>query len=174
MFSLHPNPIEVQGTFPLPEAQLDRFFLRLSMGYPSQQETVGILTRFMTKSPLEQLSPVADKPQLLEAMEAVKQVRVSQAVLSYIAALVEATRNREQLRMGASPRGALCLMRGAQALAAIRERDYVTPDDVKEMAVSVLAHRVLLRSGGLNRSVTAQGVIQEVLDQTPVPTEDFA
>ena len=168
------NPIEVQGTFPLPEAQLDRFFLRLSMGYPSQQETVGILTRFMTKSPLEQLSPVADKPQLLEAMEAVKQVRVSQAVLSYIAALVEATRNREQLRMGASPRGALCLMRGAQALAAIRERDYVTPDDVKEMAVSVLAHRVLLRSGGMNRSVTAQGVIQEVLDQTPVPTEDFA
>lgn len=112
--------IEVQGTFPLPEAQLDRFFLQLSMGYPNPEETVDILKRFVLKSPLEQLSPVADKAQLLAAMEAVRQVRVSDGVLGYIAALVEGTRNKEQLRMGAPPRGALCLMRGAQALAAIR------------------------------------------------------
>ena len=166
------NPIEVQGTFPLPEAQLDRFFLQLSMGYPNPEETVDILKRFVLKSPLEQLSPVADKAQLLAAMEAVRQVRVSDGVLGYIAALVEGTRNKEQLRMGASPRGALCLMRGAQALAAIRGRDFVTPDDVKEMALPVLAHRVLLRSGGLDRSITAQKVIQELLNQTPVPTEE--
>lgn len=166
------NPIEVQGTFPLPEAQLDRFFLQLSMGYPNPEETVDILKRFVLKSPLEQLSPVADKAQLLAAMEAVRQVRVSDGVLGYIAALVEGTRNKEQLRMGASPRGALCLMRGAQALAAIRGRDFVTPDDVKEMALPMLAHRVLLRSGGLDRSITAQKVIQELLNQTPVPTEE--
>ena len=166
------NPIEVQGTFPLPEAQLDRFFLQLSMGYPNPEETVDILKRFILKSPLEELAPVADKAQLLAAMEAVRQVRVSDGVLEYIAALVEGTRNKEQLRMGASPRGALCLMRGAQALAAVRGRDFATPDDVKEMALPVLAHRVLLRSGGLDRSVTAQKVIQELLNQTPVPTDE--
>lgn len=99
------NPIEVQGTFPLPEAQLDRFFLQLSMGYPNPEETVDILKRFILKSPLEELAPVADKAQLLAAMEAVRQVRVSDGVLEYIAALVEGTRNKEQLRMGASPRG---------------------------------------------------------------------
>ena len=166
------NPIEVQGTFPLPEAQLDRFFLQLSMGYPNPEETVDILKRFILKSPLEELAPVADKAQLLAAMEAVRQVRVSDGVLEYIAALVEGTRNKEQLRMGASPRGALCLMRGAQALAAVRGRDFATPDDVKEMALPVLAHRVLLRSGGLDRSITAQKVIQELLNQTPVPTDE--
>ena len=163
------NPVETQGTFPLPEAQLDRFLIRLSLGHPSQEEAVTLLQRFIHNEPLAQIEAVATAEQFCTAATLCKTCRVDVDIMGYMAALCQAARNPEQVRLGPSPRALLALMRCCQALAAIRGRDYVIPDDVKELAVPVLAHRILLR--GISYQMTAEHFVQDLLKQVPVPTE---
>ncbi len=165
------NPVEIQGTFALPEAQLDRFLMRLNMGYPTNLESIAILNRFLSDDPIAHLEPVAAREELLSAQAALSIVTVSQPVVSYIAAICEQTRKFEQVQLGVSPRGMLALMRAAQALALIRGRDYVIPDDVKALAVPVLAHRVIVR-GMYGKTGVAQALIQDTLKAVPVPTEE--
>lgn len=164
------NPVETQGTFPLPEAQLDRFMVQLSMDYPTREEQTAILQRFMQESPQESLRPVANAEQIAQAQKAVRSVRVAPELLDYIGALCEKTRALDDALLGASPRAALALMRVSQSLAAIRGRDYVTPEDIKTMAEPVLAHRLILRTAYGRRGRAAEAV-GEVLASVPVPTE---
>ncbi len=165
------NPVEIQGTFALPEAQLDRFLMRLSMGYPEGDEAVAILSRFLTSDPMRALDAVASAKDLLAAQAACPRVQVSEPVMRYIAALCEHTRRGKQVLLGASPRGMLALMRASQALALIRGRDFVTPDDVKALAVPVLAHRVIVR-GVYGKTDAGREVILDALQAVPVPTEE--
>mgnify|MGYP000079923036 CR=1 FL=1 len=163
------NNIEMVGTYPLPEAQMDRFFARVSLGYPTPEVEVRILETRQIHSPLDTLQPVLTTEQLLELQEAVRQVYVSPAVRRYIVDVVTATRHHPQIALGASPRGSLALMVGSQALAVLEGRHYVMPDDVQRMAVPVLAHRLILRAdmqGALPRS---EQVIQQILRQISVP-----
>jgi len=164
------NPVETQGTFPLPEAQLDRFMVQLSMGYPTREEQTAILQRFMQESPQESLRPVANAEQIAQTQKAVRSVRVAPELLDYIGALCEKTRALDDALLGASPRAALALMRVSQSLAAIRGRDYVTPEDIKTMAEPVLAHRLILRTAYGRRGRAAE-TVGEVLASVPVPTE---
>ena len=164
------NPVETQGTFPLPEAQLDRFMVQLSMGYPTREEQTAILQRFMQESPQESLRPVANAEQIAQAQKAARSVRVAPELLDYIGALCEKTRALDDALLGASPRAALALMRVSQSLAAIRGWDYVTPEDIKTMAEPVLAHRLILRTAYGRRGRAAEAV-GEVLASVPVPTE---
>ena len=163
------NPVETQGTFPLPEAQLDRFLMRLSLGYPTQDEAVALMQRFIHTQPLAKITPVATAQEVTEAAALCKTCSVSEDVMAYMAALCEAARNPEKVRLGPSPRALLALMRCCQALAAIRGRDYVIPDDVKELAVPVLAHRIILR--GISYQLSTDKFVQELLSQVEVPTE---
>jgi len=163
------NPIELEGTFPLPEAQLDRFLLRIRLGYPGQQEEIAILERFREKDPLLKLEPVATPEQIAELQEARKRIRVSQPIKEYITNIVTATRLSPSLRLGASPRGSLSLMRAGQALAALRDRDYVLPDDVKSLAVPVLAHRLILKEEERLRGEIQEPLLEEIVRQIPVP-----
>ena len=165
------NPVEIQGTFALPEAQLDRFLMRLSMGYPEGDEAVAILNRFLRNDPIAELSPVASAEDLIAAQAACPAVQVSAPVMAYIAALCEHTRKSPKVLLGASPRGMLALMRASQAIALIRERDFVTPDDVKALAVPVLGHRVIVR-GVYGKTDAGQDVVLDALKAVPVPTED--
>lgn len=167
------NPVETQGTFPLPEAQLDRFFMRLSMGYPTQEEALRMMERFIHGSPLETLAPVASRAEVIAAQEAYSACQVSQPVMRYMAQLCQATRTDEHAQLGVSPRGLLALLRACQAYAAVRGRDYATPDDVKTLAVPVLAHRVILR-GLYGKRGENEAFIREILDRTPAPTEERA
>ena len=167
------NPIELEGTFPLPEAQLDRFLLRVRLGYPEKDQEIAIMNRFQDQDPLLDLEPVASPEQVVAMQDARKKIRVSLPVKEYIADIVRLTRSNPALRLGASPRGSLGLMRAGQALAALRERDYCLPDDIKYLAVSVLAHRLILkdeeRMRGETRGKTAEHFIEEILAQVPVP-----
>ena len=163
------NPVETQGTFPLPEAQLDRFLMRLSLGYPTQDEAVALMQRFIHAQPLATITPVATKEEVAEAAKLSRNCSVSEDVMAYMAALCEAARNPEKVRLGPSPRALLALMRCCQALAAIRGRDYVIPDDVKELAVPVLAHRIVLR--GISYQLSTEGFVRDLLNQVAVPTE---
>ncbi len=167
------NPVEIQGTFPLPEAQLDRFLLRLNMGYPTAQEALNILSRFLSSDPMAELSAVSTGEELLSAQALLPTVTVSPPVLAYIAALCEHTRAFDQVILGVSPRGMLALMRAAQALSLVHGRDYVIPDDVKALAVPVLAHRVVIR-GMYGKTDASQSLIRDVLKAVPVPTEELA
>ena len=167
------NPVETQGTFPLPEAQLDRFLMRLSMGYPTQEEVLRLMERFIHGSPLETLAPVASRAEVIAAQEAYSACQVSQPVMRYMAQLCQATRTDERAQLGVSPRGLLALLRACQAYAAVRGRDYATPDDVKTLAVPVLAHRVILR-GLYGKRGENEAFIREILDRTPAPTEERA
>jgi len=166
------NPVEIQGTFALPEAQLDRFLMRLKPGYPEGDEAVQILSRFISSDPMADLAPVAKREELLEAQALVKEVMVSAPVLEYIAALCEQTRKFEQVILGVSPRGMLALMRAAQAYALVKGRAFVTPDDVKMLAAPVLAHRIVIR-GMYGKADATKALIGEALKAVPVPTEDI-
>ncbi len=165
------NPIETQGTFPLPEAQLDRFFMKLSMGYPSKEAEEAMLGRFQQENPLDSLQPAATKEEVVEAREAIKQVRVSDTTRGYIVDLARASRTFDSVRLGLSPRGALALMRGAQVRAAFDGRDFVTPDDVKNIAPYIMAHRILVRGGSALRADAAPKALQGILAAVPVPVE---
>lgn len=163
------NPVETQGTFPLPEAQLDRFLMRLSLGYPTKEEAVQLMNRFIRRQPLAEISAVVDREQVREAATACTACQVSEDVMGYMAAVCEAARNPDKVRLGPSPRALLALMRCCQALAAVRGRDYVIPDDVKELAVPVLAHRIVLR--GVSFHIGNEAFIRETLKNVSVPTE---
>ncbi|AUS97714.1 magnesium chelatase [Clostridium thermosuccinogenes] len=169
------NPVETQGTFPLPEAQLDRFMMRLRMGYPTAQEGKEILDRFQAKTSSVDIDTVASSEEIVEAQEAFASVRVNDAVKDYIISIIEATRNHEKIILGVSPRGSLALMKAAQVYAALKGRDYVIPDDVKHLALPVLAHRIILRG----HAVTTKGikpseaVLSDILKEIPVPTEEI-
>ncbi|MBQ3504304.1 MAG: MoxR family ATPase [Oscillospiraceae bacterium] len=164
------NPVDTQGTFPLPEAQLDRFLMKLSLGYPTHEEAVSLMERFIRSQPLAAIESVAQAEEIREAALLCRQCSVSRDVMGYMVSLCEAARNPEKVRLGPSPRALLALMRCCQALSAIRGRDYVIPDDVKELAVPVLAHRILLR--GISYQATGETFVQELLKEVPAPTEN--
>lgn len=166
------NPIESQGTFPLPEAQLDRFMMRIQMGYPTKDESMNMLKRFKEQEPLEQLSSVVSKKELLAAQDLCRTVNVDESVLSYMIAIVEKTRNRAGVSLGVSPRGNLSLLRASQIRAVLQGREFVLPDDVKALAIPVLAHRLLLRQTVGEVGQVAETVIHSILDEVPVPSED--
>jgi MoxR-like ATPase len=163
------NPIEYEGTFPLPEAQLDRFLLRLSLGYPGPQDEIRMLEAQQTVHPLENLQEVISADSLLEAQQAVRRVRAALEVKRYILDLVTATRRHGEVYLGASPRGSLALMRSAQAWAALSGRDYILPDDVKRMAPYVLAHRLIVGAAARIRELDSRTLIDEILRTVPAP-----
>jgi len=163
------NPIELEGTFPLPEAQLDRFLLKIRVGYPEKEEEMSMLERFQEKDPLGDLKPVASAEQISLLQQARRSINVSTPVKAYITDIVRATRKNNALRFGASPRGSLGLMRAAQGLAAVRGRTYVLPDDVKYLAHPVLDHRLILKEMERLRGESTEHFLNEIMDQVPVP-----
>ena len=167
------NPIELEGTFPLPEAQLDRFLLRIRLGYPEQNEEIAILERFQEEDPLQELSSVATPAEVSRLQHARKKIHVSRAVREYITSLVGATRVNPLLRLGASPRGSLGLMRSGQALAALRGREYVLPDDIKFLAVPVLAHRLILKEEERLRGTSQEDVVKQIMGRISVPVAEM-
>jgi MoxR-like ATPases len=162
------NPIEYEGTFALPEAQLDRFMLRLRLGYPKAMEEIVILDEQKRHHPIEQLTQVLDLEELREMQAAIKEVYVDQSVAEYIVRLVTATREHPDVYLGASPRGSINLYRAGQALAALDGRDYVIPDDIKQLAVAVLAHRLIVKSQASLREVDPDAIVREVLAQVAI------
>lgn len=168
------NPVEQEGTFPLPEAQLDRFLLKLPVGYPAADEELEMMDRFRQQSPFAALEPVAGTAEILELQDAVPQVHISPLVQQYMLDIVRATRTQANVELGVSPRGALALMRACQALALIRGRDYVLPDDVQRLAGPVLAHRIITTSRARLRGQGALEVIAKIVAELPVPAEPTA
>ncbi len=166
------NPIETAGTFPLPEAQLDRFMMKLSMGFPSQDEEKKILERALTGDRLKALEAVVTGEDILAWRQEASSVSVHKELLAYITDIVKATRNRSDVAAGVSPRGSIALLRCAQALAFIRGREYVVPEDIKELAVPVLAHRLVIPHT-FGKSSSCEDIILKILDEVPVPTEEF-
>ncbi|MFK7804243.1 MAG: AAA family ATPase [Anaerolineae bacterium] len=163
------NPIEYEGTFPLPEAQLDRFMLRIRLGYPGRAEELAVLERQKKEHPILSLQQVATLDQLTQAQNAVKDVHINDDVRGYIVDLVRATRNNNDVYLGSSSRGALALFRLCQAWAAMSDRDYVTPDDVKKLAVPALAHRIIVGPAARIRDISPDDVIERVLKNVAVP-----
>jgi len=163
------NPIEYEGTFPLPEAQLDRFLLRIHLGYPAPAEEASVLERQMLRHPLEDLAAVTSASELQQLQQAVRSVHVDPQLQRYIVHVVSLTREHQDVYLGASPRGSLALMRASQARAMLLARDYVIPDDVKALAISALAHRLIMSPEARMRNATAPAVIASVLQEVPVP-----
>ena len=163
------NPIEYEGTFPLPEAQLDRFLMRISMGYPSFAEELSVIEGQEKTHPIDQLEAVASSDDVIKLQDAAKNVYVDTAVREYIVSLIEATRNHEDVSLGASPRASLGMFRAVRAMAIFRDRDYVIPDDVKELAYAVLAHRLILSSAARMRGLQTRQVIDGLLESVAVP-----
>ncbi|MDI6696443.1 MAG: MoxR family ATPase [Anaerolineales bacterium] len=166
------NPIEYEGTFPLPEAQVDRFLMRLRLGYPSMVDEVRVLERQQFHHPFTDLDRVVSVEEMIQAQEAIKEIYVSPALKRYIVDLNHQTRQHSEVYLGSSPRGSLALYRAAQARAAISGRDYVLPDDVKELAIPTIAHRVILGPGARLRDLSAEQVVEEILNSVPVPGGD--
>jgi MoxR-like ATPase len=162
------NPIEYEGTFALPEAQLDRFMLRLRMGYPKAVEEIVILDEQKRTHPITDIRQVLSLEELRQMQSAVKEVYVDQAVAEYIVRLSTATREHPDVYLGASPRGSINLYRASQAFAALDGRDYVIPDDVKQLAVAVLAHRLIVKSQASLREIDPDAIVREVLGQVPI------
>lgn len=167
------NPVETAGTFPLPEAQLDRFTMKLSMGLPSRQEEISILERYAREDPLTRLSPSLPPETLAAAKEEAGAVFVHRCILEYIVDIVSATRAGEQILAGVSPRGTLALLKCAKAYACLQGRGHVIPDDVRALAVPVLSHRIVLGYGA-GGTETARGFVRQIVESTTVPTEDFS
>lgn len=165
------NPIELEGTFPLPEAQLDRFLMKVAMGYPTEAQENDILLRFERHDPLETLEPVISPEELIALQDQVRQVRVEQSVREYIVNVCRTTRTHEDIELGASPRATMALYRTCQALAAIRGRDFVIPDDVKHLAPYVLTHRLVVNPQTRLRGRRPEDVIRDVVNSVPVPVE---
>jgi MoxR-like ATPase len=165
------NPIELEGTFPLPEAQLDRFLIRLSIGYPDESEENRILQRFQFSDPLDELQTVVENDEILQAIEDTRHIRVGEAVQNYVVNIVRTTRDHKELDLGASPRASMALYRLAQAWAAIDGRDFVLPDDVKFLAPYILTHRILVSPQTVLRGRTSTEIIEDLVDTVPVPVE---
>ncbi len=166
------NPVEIQGTFPLPEAQLDRFLVKLSMGYPEGDDAVKLIDRFIEASPLEEIQPVATCKEILDAQHSFSKVHVASPVREYIAKIASETRKGTEVSLGVSPRGVLAMLRIAQVAAAIEGRSYVLPDDVKMLAPHVFCHRMIMRGGTSLGAEKAFERIDEILRTVPAPTED--
>lgn len=164
------NPVDHEGTFPLPEAQLDRFLIRLSLGYPGRNEEAEMLERLRSAHPIDTLSPVVEAADVIACQKAVREMHVDPKVRDYILDLVHATRDHDDVSLGGSPRASIALFRASQSLAAIRGNDFVTPDDVKRLAAPVLGHRVLIKPESRLRKVTAATVVEEILEEAAVPT----
>ncbi len=162
------NPIEQEGTFPLPEAQLDRFLLKINLGYPDKAEEIEIMNRFQQEDPLEHISAVISPKELVLLQQERRMIKVSEPVKEYIADITGATRISQFLKYGASPRGSLGLLRAGQAMAALRGRDFVLPDDVKMLAMPVLCHRLILKDEYRIKGMTAGDVLHGILDEVPV------
>jgi len=167
------NPIEYEGTFPLPEAQLDRFLLRIRMGYPSMMEEVRILEDQQLQHPIETLKAVVKVKEILSSVDDVKKIYVSPVVKRYIVDLTSRTRQSEDVYLGASPRGSLALFRTGQARAAMLGRDHVLPDDIQAMAVPVLGHRIIVGPAARLREVSADSIVREIVENVPVPGGDY-
>jgi MoxR-like ATPase len=165
------NPVELQGTFPLPEAQLDRFLLKIKLGYPTEDEEGTILSRFQQENPLDNLTSVIEAKELLELQKLCRKVYIEKSVRDYMIAITRATRSHAGIELGASPRASLGLHLASQALAAVRGRDYVIPDDVKYLAVPALAHRLMTKTETRLRGQSSEVVIHDILAQVPVPVE---
>ncbi len=160
------NPIEYEGTFPLPEAQLDRFLMQLALGYPATEDEIQILRNLRKAHPIETVGQVVDGADMPTLQDEVTDVHVDESLERYILDIVETTRDHSDLALGASPRGSLALYKTSQALAAVNQRDYVIPDDIKTLVPLTLAHRLILKSGSELRGRTAQGVLRDILEQT--------
>ena len=167
------NPVEIQGTFPLPEAQLDRFMIKTGMGYPSLAESDEIMRRFNGENPLEELDPVASAQEVIDAQNSFARVRVGSDVYRYITLIADASRRHPEVVYGVSPRGTQALLRAAQIAAILAGREFVTPDDVKKMAVPVLAHRLVVKNSSRLKTGQADKVMESVVAGVTVPTEDF-
>lgn len=166
------NPIELEGTFPLPEAQIDRFMLRVEIGYPSEAEENNILERFRADDPLEELEAVTTHEEILSLQEQRKNIRVEESIRNYIVKVARATREHAEIELGASPRATLALYQTSQAWAAIDGRDYVLPDDVKFMAPHVLTHRLMISTQAQLRGRRPEEMVADIVDSVPVPVED--
>jgi MoxR-like ATPase len=163
------NPIDLEGTFPLPEAQLDRFLLKTRLGYPDKNEEIRIMERFQETDPLEKLVAVATPEDIITLQQARRRIRVSTPVRNYIADIVRATRHHTAIRFGASPRGSLGLMRAAQAQATLRGREFILPDDIKSLARQVLAHRLILKEEDRLRGEDSANLLEHIINEVPVP-----
>ena len=167
------NPIEYEGTFPLPEAQLDRFLMRISMGYPAEDEEIEFLRNTRKIHPIESIQQVVDGVEIITYAEQIGDVHVDETLERYILALVGATRTHSDLALGASPRGSLALYKTSQALAALRGRDYVLPDDIKSLAPLILIHRLIVRPESQLRGRTTESILDDVLERTPLDVGEF-
>jgi MoxR-like ATPase len=165
------NPIELEGTFPLPEAQLDRFLLRISVGYPDAAQEDEMLLRLQHGHPIDALQPVSSPEALIQAITSVRQVHVEPELRAYIATVARATRTHEAVELGVSPRGTIALFRAAQAMAAIRGRGYAIPDDVKAVTTAVLSHRILLAPDARLRGRTVERILADIIETADVPVE---
>jgi MoxR-like ATPase len=163
------NPIEYEGTFPLPEAQLDRFLLRISLGYPAKQDELALLERQRIQHPLNEISQVVSIDELQVLQQSIREVYVDDLIKEYIVGLVNATRFHDDIYLGASPRGSLALYRTSQAFAAMHGRDYVTPDDIKGLIAPVLGHRLIISPAARIRNVHADEILRGIMNQIPVP-----
>ena len=163
------NPVEYEGTFPLPEAQLDRFLLIIRLGYPTPEEELEIVERQQLAHPIEALEAVASAEDVIGLQRAIREIYVDDLVKRYIVALVDATRSREDVALGASPRASLALFRGAQAAALLGDRDFVLPDDVKRLAVPMLSHRMIVSAAARMRGTQSAEIVETILDETAVP-----
>jgi MoxR-like ATPase len=166
------NPIELEGTFPLPEAQLDRFLLRLRLGYPSEDEEGTILVRFQQESPMESLTSITESQELLKLQKLCRQIFVEESIRNYIVEIIRATRTHADIKLGATPRASLGLHLAAQTLAAIRGRNYVIPDDVKYLAVPTLAHRLIAKTEARLRGHSTEDIVKDIISTVPVPVEE--
>jgi MoxR-like ATPases len=166
------NPVETSGTFPLPEAQMDRFLMQIGMGFPAAAEEIAILNRFMNASPLDELLPVCTKEELKDMQKSSRSVYVHPSLMEYIVALINKTRSQDNIVLGVSPRGSLAFLRAVQAYAAIKGSSYVTPEIIKLLAPYLLSHRLVLRTG-YNKTAASRELINKILLEVPVPTEIF-
>ena len=165
------NPVELEGTFPLPEAQLDRFLLRVSLGYPTQEEEKSILERFSQEDPLESLQPVSTAEEILAAQKERRTIRIEDSIRDYIVRVIRSTRQNPDIELGASPRAALALYQASQAWAAIQGRDYVLPDDVKFLAPQVICHRLIISAQAQLRGRTVSELVDDIVSSVEVPVE---
>ncbi len=168
------NPVESMGVFPLPEAQLDRFFIKTRMGYPSREESVDIIRKFGRSDPLKHIRSVVTKDDIFKAAKEIDNIFAHEDLFGYISDIAEATRKKDEVILGVSVRGCISLLKASKGMAAVRGRDYVLPDDIKSVAIPALAHRLILKTSMISEKNAAEKIIGEVLNEVAVPTEDFA